>query len=226
MKLIAFDTSTEFCSAALWLDGATASREQHAGQSHSELLLPMIDRLLAEAGLKLAQLDAVAFGEGPGAFTGLRIACGVAQGLAFGADLPVIGVGTLLALAEAAGGERAVCAIDARMREVYHAAYRRDAGEWRTVHAPSLCAPEQAPELPDGEWTACGNGFAAYRDALLARYGGRLARIEAGRVPHAREIARLAAPMLARGLGIAAERAAPVYLRDKVALRTDERAAR
>ena len=142
MKILALDTSTEYCSVALWRDGDVDAREALAGRRHSELLLPMVDALLERHGLRLKGLDGIAFGEGPGSFTGLRIGCGVTQGLAFGAGLPVVGVSTLLALAEAARSRRAVCCLDARMGEVYHAAYARSDAGWEAVHVPSLCAPE------------------------------------------------------------------------------------
>ena len=115
MNILALDTSTEYCSAAVWRDGVVAERDVHAGQSHSELLLDMVDAVLGESGTTLADLDAIAWGEGPGTFTGLRIGCGVVQGLAFAAQRPVVGIGTLLALAVASGAERAVCCVDARM---------------------------------------------------------------------------------------------------------------
>ncbi|MBM3359260.1 MAG: tRNA (adenosine(37)-N6)-threonylcarbamoyltransferase complex dimerization subunit type 1 TsaB [Betaproteobacteria bacterium] len=223
MKILALDTSTEHCSVALWSDGALDARETRAGQSHSEMLLAMVDELLARNRLRADGLDAVAFGAGPGSFTGLRIACGVAQGLALGAGLPVVGVSTLVAMAQAAGGERAVCCLDARMGEIYHGAYERAGEEWRTVHEPSLCAPEAAPQLPAGMWTGCGSGFAAHGAALARRYAGRLAAVIPKAYPHAREIAQIAARAVAQGRTVAPGQAAPVYIRDKVALRSDER---
>jgi tRNA threonylcarbamoyladenosine biosynthesis protein TsaB len=222
VKLLAIDTSTELCSAALWLEGEVAADAVHAGQRHSELLLPMIDKLLRAAGVGVHALDAVAFGEGPGSFTGLRIACGVAQGLAFGAGLPVVGVGTLVALAQASGANEAVCCLDARMRQVYWAAYRRTAGGWETVRAPGVHAPESVPALPVGSWTGCGNGFIAYADALAAKLGEALAAVAPVALPHAREIAILAAAEMARGGGKPAAEAVPVYVRDKVALTIEE----
>ena len=147
VDIFALDTSTEFCSAALWLDGAIDERETLAGQTHSNLLLGMVDELLGTHTLTVRDLGGIAFGEGPGSFTGLRIACGVVQGLAFGADLPVVGVGTLLAMAAGSGAERVVCCLDARVREIYHVVYERSAGVWRAVHEPSLCAPEAAPDF-------------------------------------------------------------------------------
>ncbi len=226
MKILALDTSTEYCSAALWVDGEADVRETRAGQSHSDLILGMIDALLESRNLSLRDLDGIAFGEGPGSFTGLRIACGVVQGLAFGASVPVLGVGTLLAMAARSGAERVVCCVDARVHEIYHAAYERDDREWRAVHEPSLCAPAAAPELPGDGWLACGSGFKAYGDVLAQRYAGKLSTVDLELYPHARDIAHLAAPRFAAGLGVSAEDAVPVYLRDKVALRIDERANR
>ena len=118
MKFAAFETSTDWCCVALWIDGEILSLEESAGNRHGELVLPMLDRLVAAAGFPLAGLDAVAFGAGPGSFTGLRIACGVAQGLAFARGLPVVGISSLEALAEESGAPRVVACLDARMREV------------------------------------------------------------------------------------------------------------
>ena len=223
LKILALETSTELCSIALWLDGAIAAREAVAGQRHSELLLPMIDALLAEHRLRIGDLEGIGFGAGPGSFTGLRIACGVAQGIALGAGLPVAPVATLLALAESSGAGRAVCCIDARMGEIYHAAYEKRDGEWSVVHRPALCRPDAAPALPAGAWSGCGSGFAAHASVLGRRYGAQLESVKADLVPHAREVAMLAAAELQRGNGVAAELAAPLYVRDKVALRVDER---
>lgn len=225
MNILALDTSTDYCSVALWQDGSLHARDAAAGQSHSQLLLPMVDELLRRHGLAPRDLDGIAFGRGPGSFTGLRIACGVTQGLALGAGLPVVGVSTLLALAAAVRSEHAVCCLDARMGEVYHASYERSGEEWRVVHEASLCAPADAPPLPAGAWTGCGSGFAAHGPVLKARYGERLAEIRPELYPHAREIAQLAAREFRRGGGVPAEQALPVYIRDKVALRSDERPA-
>jgi tRNA threonylcarbamoyladenosine biosynthesis protein TsaB len=225
LKILAIETSTQYCSVALWRDGDVDAREALAGQRHSEMVLPMVEALLERHGLGLKELDGIAFGEGPGSFTGLRIGCGVTQGLAFGAGLPVVGVSTLLALAEAARSGRAVCCLDARMGEVYHAAYARSDAGWEAVHAPSLCTPVDAPPLPAGSWTGCGSGFAVHEAALKRRYTGRLSAIMPEVFPHARDIARLAAREFEAGRTVPAERAVPVYVRDKVALRSDERTA-
>lgn len=222
MNILAFDTSTEYCSVALLHDGKLSFREEHAGQKHSELILPMIDTLLGASNLELAHLHGIAFGAGPGSFTGLRIACGVAQGLAFGAGLPVVPVGTLLALAEAAGAPRVVACLDARMGEIYHAAYRRDGAGWSETVAPNACKAGAAPALEGGDWVGCGSGFAVYGEALAARYRGQLARVQAQAFPHAREVARLALPLLAAGRGVPAERALPLYVRDNVARKMHE----
>lgn len=226
MKILALDTSTEFCSLALWQDGAVVVRETLAGQRHSELVLPMLDELLAAAGLTLTQLDGIAFGAGPGSFTGLRIACGVAQGLALGANLPVLGIGTLEALVQTQAttkDSKVIAALDARMGEIYHAAYTRSAEGWEAVCEPTLCLPQQAPQLPGDGWVACGSGFDKYGEVLGERYQGQINRIDAGVYPHAREIAQLAAPGFAKGLGIDPADAAPLYIRNKVALKESER---
>ena len=226
MKILALDTSTDYCSVALAIDGDADVREMRAGQSHSSLVLRMIHELLRSRDVRLRDLDAIAYGEGPGSFTGLRIACGVVQGLAFGAGIPVVGIGTLIAMAEGSNEDRVLCCVDARVQEIYAGAYERREGGWRAVFEPVVCAPAAAPSLEGEGWLGCGSGFAAYREALEARYAGRLGRIEPGRYPHARDIAALAAPLIERGEVSGAESAAPVYLRDKVALRIDERATR
>ena len=223
MKILALETSTELCSAALWRDGAVDSREVVAGQRNSELLLPMVDALLAAHDLAARDLYGVAFGAGPGAFTGVRIACGVAQGIAFGIDVPVAGIGTLLALAEASGAVRVVCCLDARMGEVYHGAYEKRGDVWHETHAPGLYKPAAVPDLPGGRWSGCGSGFTAYRGTLETRYAGSLDGVIDNVVPHAREIALLAAKQFARGNTVDAAAAAPLYVRNKVALKVSER---
>ncbi len=223
MKILALETSTELCSAALWLDGKVDAREVVAGQRNSELLLPMVDALLAANQLIARDLDGVAFGSGPGAFTGVRIACGVAQGIAFGIDVPVAGIGTLLALAAASGAGRVVCCLDARMGEVYHAVYEKRGDDFTEVQAPGLYKPAEVPALPAGQWSGCGSGFAVYRGELDARYAGSLERIIGNLAPHAREIAALAAKQFARGDVVDAADAVPLYVRNKVAMKVNER---
>jgi tRNA threonylcarbamoyladenosine biosynthesis protein TsaB len=222
LKILAFDTSTEYCSIALLLDNELLSREVLAGQRHSELILPMLQRALEETGMTLAQMDGIAFGAGPGSFTGLRIACGVAQGLAFGANLPVMGICTLEALAQEAGNGNVIAALDARMGEIYHAAYTKVDG-WQSVSEPALCLPQHAPLLPGGDWIGCGSGFSVYEEALRTRYNGCVSHIVSGLRPHARAIAQLAVPRFEKGSGLDPAAAAPLYIRNKVALKEKER---
>jgi len=214
-RFVAFETSTEWCSVAIFIDGETAALEVRAGHRHSELALPMMDQLLRARGLKARDLDAVAFGAGPGAFTGLRIACGLAQGLAVARGLPVIGISSVEAIAQESGATRVVACIDARMREVYYAALARDADRWREV-VPVQCVPPQAIELPSGDdWVGCGSGFAAYGNLGLKRV---LPEVH----PTAIAVAQLAAPRLQAGEGVDAAQAAPIYVRDKVAFTKQE----
>lgn len=246
MKILAIDTATDACSVALYLDGECRENHESAPRRHAEILLPRIKGLLSEAALSLGGLDALAFGRGPGAFTGVRIAAGVIQGLAFGADLPVVPVSSLRALAQGVWRERAeksiLAAFDARMGEVYWGAYRIEAAEASGGHpagAPGavvvpaveerVCAPEGVP-LPDswaGEgatgWFGVGDGWRTHGERLRraveegAGGGGReLVAAEPDRYPRARDVAVLAVAGLARGESVAPEEARPVYLRDRV----------
>ena len=239
MNVLALETSGYQLSVALWCDGQILERSEEHRQGGSGRVLPWVQDLLAEAGLSLSQIDGVAFGAGPGSFTGLRLACGVAQGLACGLEVPVMGVGTLEALALAAdvsqrAGDEAgagvgmaaplqvLACLDARMNEVYCAAYRLVEGRPEEVLAPFVAAPEEVVfELP-GNWLGCGDGFATYPELLQ----GRLYRHMPELRPGAAAVARLAVPRLARGEGQDAAQAAPLYVRDKVALTTAERLAR
>lgn len=216
MNIAAFETAGDWCSVALWLDGEVRAVEARAGQRHGELVLPMLETLLAQARLAIRDLQAVAFGAGPGSFTGLRIACGIAQGLAFARGVPACGVSTLEALAEESGAPRAVACLDARMGEVYYSALEKQDGRWREVIPAQCVAPERAPRPPGAGWVGCGSGFAAYGDMGFDRVYPEIH-------PGAAAVARLAAPRLAAGEGVDAARIAPVYLRDKVALTTQER---
>ena len=226
-RLLAFDTSTEVLSVAVRHGDHLIAREAAGGAQASATLIPLIQSLLAEAGLALKDLDAIAFGRGPGSFTGLRTACSVAQGLAFGAGLRLLPVDTLLAVAEQArhahGVRRVVALLDARMDQVYAAAYDfgdEAPGDAR-LPAPSevqLLAPEAVP-VPAG-WALAGNAFAAYGERLPAADAGR---IEA--LPGALAILRLAPALLADGRDVAPAEAWPLYVRDKVALTTAERDA-
>ncbi|MEO8136132.1 MAG: tRNA (adenosine(37)-N6)-threonylcarbamoyltransferase complex dimerization subunit type 1 TsaB [Betaproteobacteria bacterium] len=219
-SLLALDATTDWCSVA-WTDGLhRVERAEPAGQRQSELILAMVDEVLREANLGLRELCEIAFGAGPGSFTGLRIACGVAQGLGFGAGLPVRAVSSLLALAQASGNRAVIAAIDARMEEVYWGAYRRTAGGiWQTVAAPAVTPPAAVVVPVGSDWSGAGNAYAAY-PALAARLGP-LAVVD----PFAQVSARAIAELALAGYGIAdsAELAAPHYVRDRVARTAAER---
>jgi tRNA threonylcarbamoyladenosine biosynthesis protein TsaB len=218
MRFAAIETSGDWCSVALWAEGEISGLERRAISRHSELALPMLEELLKRAGLGPAGLDAVAFGAGPGSFTGLRVACGIAQGLAFARDLPVLGVSAFEAIAEEAAAPRVAACIDARMREVYYSALEKRQGRWHEVQ-PGRCLPPQAAVAPPGEgWVGCGSGFSAYPDFLKSSI--LTARPEVH--PTAIAVAQLAAPRLRAGEGMDAALAAPLYLRDKVAFTRQE----
>lgn len=220
MKILALETSGERASVALWRDGDVVERAITAVNQHSRVVPAMIDEILREAELSLSGLDAIAFGSGPGAFTGLRIACGVAQGLALGADLKVVAVPTLQAIAAAAQRERVLAATDARMGEIYIAAYVREPSGWRCELEPTLCRPETAPAV-HGSWSAVGNGFEIYAAELARRYGAQIETTLTGVQADARYVAELAALPHAQWLDPA--QAAPLYVRNKVALTLAER---
>jgi tRNA threonylcarbamoyladenosine biosynthesis protein TsaB len=205
------------------------SRDIHAGQTHSQQILPTLRTLLDEAKIELTALDGIAFGAGPGSFTGLRIACGMAQGLAFGANLPVVAVSTLQALAQQSGVEKVIACLDARMGEIYHAAYEKQNGEWLEVSAPALFKPEDAPKVNGDDWVGVGAGWLVYPDVLQAVYGEQLREMLAPdhhSHPTATSIAELALPTFEARLARPAHEAAPIYIRNKVALKMSERVNR
>jgi tRNA threonylcarbamoyladenosine biosynthesis protein TsaB len=218
MKILAVDAATEACSAALLVDADVAERFEVIGRGHAGRLLPMADELLRAAGIAIGDLDAVAFGRGPGGFTGLRIAAGIAQGLAAGGDRPILPVSTLATVAagarRVAGAARVLACMDARMGQVYWAAYdcRRDAPV--PVTAERLSGPGEVA-LPGAGWFGAGHGFAAY-PAIGERLASALSGVDAGALPRASDIARIAAADLAAGGGLPASRGLPVYLRDEV----------
>jgi tRNA threonylcarbamoyladenosine biosynthesis protein TsaB len=247
MKLLAIDAATEACSAAVWTDGAVLARYEVIGRGHAERLLPMVDELLSESGLTLGSLDAIAFGRGPGAFTGVRIAVGLAQGLAFGAGLPVVPVSDLAALARLAldrhaadasraapaggagtlphgavtrDGAVALVCLDARMNEVYWAEARARADGGIDLASERLGTPASVVLTggADAPVVAAGHGWSAY-PALRERFP-RLAACWPELLPRAHEIAALAVLEVAAGRTVAPEDAAPVYLRDDVATRS------
>jgi tRNA threonylcarbamoyladenosine biosynthesis protein TsaB len=224
-NILAIETSSELASVALLHRGQVISREAAGVQTHSQTVLPMAQALLAQAGIALGDCDAIAYGAGPGSFTGVRTACGVAQGLAFGGNLPVIPVVTLLAMAQAcrdaSGAEDVLVVLDARMEEVYWAQYRYANG-WRVVTGPTLSAPGAV--CLSGTAVVCGNGLTAYASAFgeLAASPGAKPEV----MPHAAQIARLAEDEFAAGRAVNARDAQPIYLRNKVALTTAERLAK
>jgi tRNA threonylcarbamoyladenosine biosynthesis protein TsaB len=224
VKLLAFDTSTEILSVAVEREQNSHEPLWHSGPGGpkaSATLIPLIQDLLARARLQLADLDAIVFGCGPGSFTGLRTACSVAQGLAFGAGVPVLPVDTLMAVAEEArereGARQVIAVLDARMNEVYWAAYVHDDGHWRRQGGVNLGDPETVA-VPPG-WVLAGNAFAAYGERLPRA----AARFEVA--PTATALLRLAPALMAAGQAVSAAHALPLYIRNKVAQTAEERAA-
>lgn len=223
MKLLAFDASTEFLSIALQTNEQLETLDIEAGQTASQLILPQIQGLLDKAQLRLSDLDGIAFGAGPGSFTGVRIACGVAQGLAFGANLPVVGVNVLMALAEASGAERVIAASDARMGEVYHAAYIRKDGDWTEMCAAGVYKPQNVPAVEGGDWVGVGTAWKVYDEILREQYQQQVAKTLPEMTPKAEAITRLAMPIFERGEAVSASEAKPIYIRNRVALTSKER---
>ena len=223
VNLVAIETSTEYCSLAVSRGAQIFGRSFHAGQRHSELALPVLRELLLQAELDMQAVDGIVYGAGPGSFTGLRIACGIAQGLALARNLPVAGIGTLLALAQDCGGDKVISCLDARMGEVYHGAYRKSGGKWIEMHAPALYKPDTVPQVEGSDWIACGSGFRVHGAALSRCYEGRIARTDADAVPNATAMLCLATETFVSGSGVDAAAAVPLYVRDKVALKTSER---
>ncbi|WP_371325360.1 tRNA (adenosine(37)-N6)-threonylcarbamoyltransferase complex dimerization subunit type 1 TsaB [Dechloromonas sp. ZY10] len=228
MLILALETSTDFGTCALWRDGEVTERICPPGRPHSETLLPLVRDLLAGAAVGIADLDAIAFGCGPGAFTGLRVACGAAQGLAMVAGtplLPVVSLETMVATSRPAPGQQVLALLDARMGEVYLAPYRPGSTGCPQLLAEIRVQRPEAIELASlAGWHACGNALTAYpvlQEKLLAAG----LTVEAGCLPRAAVVAALAAPRVAAGEGIDAALAAPLYIRDKVAKTVAERLA-
>ena len=220
MKLLALDTAGTRCSVALSVGNALQELDAPAERLQAEHVLPMVERLLSEAGLKLTDLDAIAFGRGPGAFTGLRVATSVAQGLAYGAGLPVVPVSDLAALAAAAvrvhRADRIMACLDARMHEVYWAAYESHPEGLTAVSDEALSPPAEVMSPSAGPWFGAGPGWGVYGDALKLRIS-QLVGTDPALLPTAGDVARLGQAALRKGLSVPPERALPVYLRDKVA---------
>ena len=227
-RILSLDTSTEACSVALKLDDEVLENFQLQPRKHTQLLLPMVEEILAEAGIKLQQLDAIAFANGPGSFTGLRIATGVTQGLAFGADLPVIPVTTLETMAFTLFRERfahyIISSLDARMSEVYWAAYHWNGNGFDCVAQPEVIAPDQVSlinPIEDADWVGAGNGWQLL-DQFSPVMQSLVQQTYPDLLPQAGDIARLAELYWQQGKTVSAEEAIPVYLRDNVAFKKGE----
>lgn len=229
MNLLALDTSTEACSAAVYATGTTFYEFALTPKAHTQLILPMVEKVLTAAGLTLADVDAIAVGRGPGAFTGIRIGIGVAQGLAMAAAKPVITVSTLAALAQQAyqqhGATHVLTALDARMGEVYWGQYQLAEGIMQLVDEEQVCAPEHAPLPEQAGWFAIGHGWEAYAATLAARFAGNISATAVNVLPNAAFMLPLALADWQAGKATAPETAQPVYLRNKIALTTQERLA-
>lgn len=220
MKLLAIETATEACSASLLIDGDIVNRYEVAPRRHTQLILPMCEALIAEAGIVLSQLDAVAFGCGPGSFTGVRIAAGVVQGIAFAWDLPVLPVSTLATLAqeiiEVEKKPKVLAAIDARMNEIYWGYYRRDSQGLASLDGTEgVGKPAELP-LRSGSWFGAGSGWQVYSDVFDQKLGKALVGNDETLLPKAQFVVSLASAMYERGEAITAEGALPVYLRDDI----------
>lgn len=240
MKLLAFETATEACSVALWIDGDVRERFEVAPRRHAELALPWAEALLAEAGIARTQLDAIAVGRGPGAFTGVRLAIAVAQGIALALDIPVVPTSTLAVLAMRAPSTATgiLAVIDARMGEIYLGAFARMADGMVATLGEEILMPPQHPidwvrvahcdeaNAMHRAWIGVGSGFEASDSALIATLGGALIRSDSAALPHASDLARLAAAAYDRGETLPPDRVEPAYLRDKVALTLSEQRKR
>jgi tRNA threonylcarbamoyladenosine biosynthesis protein TsaB len=223
VNILAFDTSTEYLSIAILKGDVWFQYDCNAGQTHSQIILPQIQVLLESAGLQLSDMNGIAFGAGPGSFTGVRIAAGVAQGLGFGANLPVVSVCTLLTLAQASGADKVIACLDARMGEVYHAAYQKTDGQWKSIIEPGLYNPDSVPAVAGVNWIGVGSGWQAYNERLGSVYAGQLQAVQPQLLPAAEAIINLALPIFINGEAKPASGAMPIYIRNRVALKTAER---
>ncbi len=222
MKILAIETATDACSAALLIDDSVEQELRIAPREHAKIILPMIDRLLATAGLKVSQLDAIAFGRGPGSFTGLRIATGIVQGIAFSADLPVAPVSTLAALAHGCARKyktsHMLAALDARMQEVYWGIYQHgENGLVELLGSEAVVSPDLVSTPDSGNWTGTGSGWGVHKESLQIRCGSIVDSLYPDEYPQAENVARLAVAMVKAKRTVTAEQAQPIYLRDNVA---------
>ena len=222
MKLLAIETATEACSAALWIDNAAQDITKITPRKHTKLILPMIARLLSDADIKLNQLDALAFGCGPGSFTGVRIASSLIQGLGLASDLPIIPVSTLMTLAQGAyrahNAEKVLVAIDARMQEVYWGGFQLEEGgkEMRMAIPENLHAPGTVDAPKAGTWVGIGSGWDSYGTPLKAKIGNRLKKVYYKAYPEARDMVSRAISQYHKKAWVSIEEAIPTYLRNNV----------
>jgi tRNA threonylcarbamoyladenosine biosynthesis protein TsaB len=221
-RILAIETATSACSAALAVDGDVRERYALAPRQHATLILPMIESLLVEAGITVAELDAIAFGRGPGSFTGVRIAASIVQGIAFAAELPVVPVSTLATLAlggwRETGQARVLAALDARKDEVYWGSYlHTDDGMLELQGEEVVCAPAAVALPATGDWVGVGSGWDSYGPALMQQLGERVVRVMPDLEPRAADVARLSLDAFLQGQAVAPEQAIPVYLRNNVA---------
>lgn len=231
LKILAVDTATEACSAALYINGELFERYELAPREHTQLILQMVEQLLEQHQLNLKQLDALAFGRGPGSFTGVRIATGVVHGLAFASDLPVVPVSTLAAIAQYAwqqtGHAQVVAGIDARMGGIYQGAYVLGENGLMQLQGTEQIASPDALQLPDsGDWFGAGSAWGSYQQELQQRFAQieavRLLGCDSAMLPHATAMAELAAAEFLQGHAVNAAQAQPVYLRDNVAKKSSQ----
>jgi|TARA_B100000929_G_scaffold178156_1_gene141129 tRNA threonylcarbamoyladenosine biosynthesis protein TsaB len=219
MKILAIETATEACSAALEIDNSCMYRHEIAPRKHTELILPMIDSLLKEADIKVNSLDVIALGCGPGAFTGVRIAIGIAQGLAFPFDIPVIPVSTLAALAQQFSKDYnyVATAIDARMKEIYWGLYKKNSSNiMEEVIKESVCLPSNISSPTKNEWFGAGTGWKIYSEEIRSKFKCNIIDFKNDVYPHAKDIIELAKPAYRDGKFISAEQVSPIYLRNNV----------
>jgi len=219
MKILAIETSTEACSAALDIDDSCIFRHKIAPRKHTELILPMIDSLLQEADVKINSLDVITFGCGPGAFTGVRIAISITQGLACPYDIPVIPISTLAVLAQqfSTKYDHIATAIDARMKEIYWGLYKvNKCNLVEVMKKEKVCSPNNILSPTNGEWVGVGSGWKIYANEIKSKFKCKIIDIKNDTYPHAKNVVQLAKPLYENGKFISADRAKPVYLRDKV----------
>ena len=226
MKILALDTSTEACSAAVYADKQVYAQFALTPREHTRLILPMVEKVLGDADLRLQDVDAIAVGRGPGAFTGIRIGVGVAQGLAMAADKPILPVSTLAALAQQAyvqqGATQVLAALDARMQEVYWGQYSLKDGIMQLQGEEQVCAPTNTPIPESSAWFASGHGWSAYAEVLQGRFADKLSGIDTAALPNAEFMLPLAIADWQAGKAVTPEDAQPVYLRNKIALTVQE----